>query len=416
MILGRILQFYFCFMRVAVIGGGAAGFFAALACASRYPQAQVILLERTDRPLAKVRISGGGRCNVTTAITAPKDLVLHYPRGGRAIKPLLHRFGPKETVEWFNARGVQLKIEPDGRMFPITDDSQTVIECLAREVLKLHVSLRYNARVDALVPADTGILCTINGATEHFDSVIVATGGSPKTEGLAWLAQLGHQIVEPVPSLFTFNLTDDPIVQLTGLSAPKATVRLSGSNLHATGPVLVTHWGLSGPAVLRLSSLAARWLAQRDYQAEVVVNWTGIANEEEVRMALNTHKAQHPKALAKGSNPFQLPARLWDHLCDEVDIAPTLPFADLGGKLQNRLVNNLMNDAHAIRGKTTFKEEFVTCGGISLDSVFMHTLQSRTVPGLYFAGEVLDIDGVTGGFNFQAAWTTGFVAGQLGAQ
>jgi predicted Rossmann fold flavoprotein len=402
-------------MRVAVIGGGAAGFFAASACATRYPQAEVFLFERTDKPLAKVRISGGGRCNVTTAITAPNELVKHYPRGGRAIKPLLHRFGPKETVDWFKARGVELKSEPDGRMFPTTDDSQTIIECLAREVLKLRIGLRYNARVEALSPTETGLQLTINGSNEHFDHVIVATGGSPKAEGLAWLAELGHEVIEPVPSLFTFNLNDDPIVQLTGLSAPRATVRLSGSDLHATGPVLVTHWGFSGPAVLRLSSLAARWLAQRDYQAEVVVNWTGIGNEEEVRAALNAHKAQHHRALAKGSNPFQLPARLWEHLCAQVGMSPMMPFAELGGKLLNRLVNTLMNDSHTLCGKTTFKEEFVTCGGISLDSVYMHTMQSRAVPRLYFAGEVLDIDGVTGGFNFQAAWTTGYVSGQLGA-
>jgi len=409
------MAYFLCPMRVAVIGGGAAGFFAALACAARYPDSQVILLERTDKPLAKVRISGGGRCNVTTAVTSPNDLVKHYPRGGRALKPLFHRFGPKETVNWFLERGVELKTEADGRMFPTTDDSQTIIECLAREVLKLRVCLRYNARVEALKPSDNGIILSINGTDEQFDNVIVATGGSPKADGLAWLADLCHEVVEPVPSLFTFNLTDDPIVQLTGLSAPRATVRLSGSDLHASGPVLITHWGLSGPAILRLSSLAARWLAQRDYQAEVVVNWTGIGNEEEVRSALNAQKTQHPKALVKGSNPYQLPARLWEHLCVQVGLNVGLTYAELGGKQLNRLVNTLMNDAHAIHGKTTFKEEFVTCGGISLDSVDMRTMQSRAVPQLYFAGEVLDIDGVTGGFNFQAAWTTGFVAGQLGA-
>jgi predicted Rossmann fold flavoprotein len=397
-------------LKVAVIGGGAAGFFAALSAAEHHPSAQVVLFEKTAKLLSKVKISGGGRCNVTHHCFSPSALSKHYPRGGKQLKKAFGTFQASDTVAWFESRGVALKTEGDGRMFPVTDSSQTIVDCLIREADRHGIEVRLQSPVRELTPlAPDGF--TLNG--ERFDRVVVATGGSPKREGLAWLEALGHAIADPVPSLFTFNMPGSNITDLMGVVAPNALVRIQGTKLTQQGPVLVTHWGMSGPSVLKLSAWGARDLAERAYQFSVQVNWIGIANEAEVNAAIDDAMPEIRKKKVANACPFELPKKFWAFLLARADVQADAVWLDLGKKAKNKLVNTLLNDIYDVRGKTTFKEEFVTCGGVSLGEVDFTTMESRVVPGLYFAGEVLDVDGVTGGFNFQAAWTTGFVAGRL---
>ena len=396
--------------KVAVIGGGAAGFFAALSAAQHHPSAQVVLFEKTAKLLSKVKISGGGRCNVTHHCFSPSALSKHYPRGGKQLKKALGTFQASDTVAWFESRGVALKTESDGRMFPTTDSSQTIIDCLLHEADQRGVDVRLQSPVQELTPLTQGGF-TLNG--ERFDRVVVATGGSPKREGLAWLEALGHTVINPVPSLFTFNMPGSDITALMGVVVPNALVRIQGTKLTQQGPVLVTHWGMSGPAVLKLSAWGARELAERGYEFSVQVNWIGVANEAEVNAAIDDAMPDMRKKKVANACPFELPKKFWAFLLARAEVPADAVWLDLGKKAKNKLVNTLLNDVYEVRGKTTFKEEFVTCGGIALSEVDFNTMQSRVVPGLYFAGEVLDVDGVTGGFNFQAAWTTGFVAGRL---
>ena len=396
-------------MKIAVIGGGAAGFFAAISAAEHHPRASVVLFERSNKFLANVAISGGGRCNVTHHCPSPSALVQHYPRGGSFLKKSFTHFQVRDTVAWFERRGVALKTEPDGRMFPTSDDSSTITRCLHEAAQRAGVSLRLHEPIDALEPRKGA--WWVNGAP--FDRVIVATGGSPKRAGLEWLDALGHAIVDPVPSLFTFNIPNRALNDLMGLVAPQAIVRIQGSKRPQTGPVLVTHWGLSGPAVLKLSAWEARTLADLNYHFSVHVNWVGEPNEEVAGARLDGEREAHGKKRILNACPFDLPRNLWGHLLDQTGIGREAIWSELSKKSRNQLLNTLLNDVHAVRGKTTFKEEFVTCGGVALSEVHPITLESRRAPGLYFAGEVLDIDGVTGGFNFQAAWTTGFLAGKL---
>ena len=394
-----------------MIGGGAAGFFAALSAAQHHPSAQVVLFEKTAKLLSKVKISGGGRCNVTHHCFSPSALSKHYPRGGKQLKKALGTFQASDTVAWFESRGVALKTESDGRMFPTTDSSQTIIDCLLHEADQRGVDIRLQSPVRELTPLAQGGF-TLNG--ERFDRVVVATGGSPKREGLAWLEALGHTVINPVPSLFTFNMPGSDITALMGVVVPNALVRIQGTKLTQQGPVLVTHWGMSGPAVLKLSAWGARELATRGYEFSVQVNWIGVANEAEVNAAIDDAMPDIRRKKVANACPFELPKKFWAFLLARAEVPADAVWLDLGKKAKNKLVNTLLNDVHEVRGKTTFKEEFVTCGGIALSEVDFNTMQSRVVPGLYFAGEVLDVDGVTGGFNFQAAWTTGFIAGQLG--
>ena len=396
--------------KVAVIGGGAAGFFAALSAAQHHPSAQVVLFEKTAKLLSKIKISGGGRCNVTHHCFSPSALSKHYPRGGKQLKKALGTFQASNTVAWFESRGVALKTESDGRMFPTTDSSQTIIDCLLHEADQRGVDIRLQSPVQELTPLAQGGF-TLNG--ERFDRVVVATGGSPKREGLAWLETLGHTVSNPVPSLFTFNMPGSDITTLMGVVVPNALVRIQGTKLAQQGPVLVTHWGMSGPAVLKLSAWGARELAERGYEFSVQVNWIGVANEAEVNAAIDGAMPDIRRKKVANACPFELPKKFWAFLLARAEVPADAVWLDLGKKAKNKLVNTLLNDVHEVRGKTTFKEEFVTCGGIALGEVDFSTMQSRVVPGLYFAGEVLDVDGVTGGFNFQAAWTTGFVAGSL---
>lgn len=397
--------------QIVVIGGGAAGFFAAISAANHHPEAKVMLLEKSNKLLAKVRVSGGGRCNVTHHCFENRNLVKFYPRGERFLKKAFEHFSVKDTVAWFEDRGVTLATESDNRMFPSTNTSQTIVDTLTRAALDAGVQIRMNAQVQSLKPQDGTFLVETNSETIQAQKVIVASGGSPKKEGLLWLEKLGHQIENPVPSLFTFNLPKQDITQLMGVSVAKVGVKLQGSKLQSEGPLLITHWGLSGPAILKLSAFGARELADKNYQFHFQVNWLGALKEHELRATLDDLLAEVKKRKVSNRNPFELPSRLWEYLLKRSEIDPDKPWQELGKKAINKLINTLLNDVYEANGKTTFKEEFVTAGGVSLEEVDPNTMMSRVVPNLYFAGEVLDIDGVTGGFNFQAAWTTGFVAG-----
>ncbi|MDR9418249.1 NAD(P)/FAD-dependent oxidoreductase [Gracilimonas sp.] len=401
-------------LQVAVIGGGAAGFFAAISAKKHYPEAKVTIYEKSNKLLSKVRISGGGRCNVTHHCFDIRELVKYYPRGERPLKKAFGIFSPTDTVEWFESRGVKLKTESDGRMFPVTDDSETIINCLMDEIRKLGIGIQMKVNIKSLHKKDSGYEMGLHrGGRIKADKVIVATGGSPRPSGFDWLRELGHDAEEPVPSLFTFNMPDEPIKKLMGVVADPVSVKIMGSKLQSSGPLLITHWGMSGPAILKLSAFGARELHEMDYNFKVLVNWTGDHTEQEVRDILKSIEDDHGKKKITNVNPFGLAGRLWDFLIDKLALGDDMIWQNMGKKNINRLVHLLTNDEYQVEGKTTFKEEFVTCGGIILQDVDMKTMESRKSPGLYFAGEVLDIDGVTGGFNFQAAWTTGFIAGKL---
>ena len=406
---------------VVVIGGGAAGFFGAVTAAATFPDLEVVLLEKTSKLLAKVRVSGGGRCNVTHHCFQVSELLKNYPRGARHLRQPFEQFGVADCIAWFEKRGVQLKTEPDGRMFPVTDTSETILDCLLAEARKTGVQVRTSSSADRLEPTPHAgpnnrfLLHLSNGTTLPCYSVLVATGGNPKAAAYHWLQELGHAIEEPVPSLFTFNVPASGYQALQGVSVAQARVKVAGHKLEAEGPLLVTHWGFSGPAVLRTSAWGARLLHQLNYRFEAQISWVGTQTEEQVRAKLESYRAAHPKRVVATNPLFGLPIRLWKTLSELAGISAEIRWTDLNRKSQNKLLEELVRSPQQVQGKTTFKEEFVTAGGVSLLQVHMGTMQSRLLPGLFFAGEVLDIDGVTGGFNFQAAWATGFVAGkQLG--
>ncbi|SFP96680.1 hypothetical protein SAMN04515668_0997 [Hymenobacter arizonensis] len=405
---------------IAVLGGGAAGFFGAIACAEANPALQVVLLEKTGKLLGKVRISGGGRCNVTHACETPAQLVAHYPRGSKQLKSAFQQFGVAETVAWFAKRGVQLKTEADGRMFPTTDSSETIAQALEQAARQAGVRICLNTGVDEVRPLAEGgfdLKLSGSGAAQlggalRASRVLIASGGNPKSANYDWLRALGHSVAEPVPSLFTFNVPNSPLNELMGVSVPQVRVVLAGEKLQYEGPLLVTHWGVSGPAVLKLSAWGARRLNDLGYVGTALVNWIPTFTEETLRLWLQQFRQENGKKTVAVNPQFGLPQRLWRNLTEQAGIGADTRWSDLPAKAQNRLLELLLRYPLAVRGKTTYKEEFVTCGGISLDEIDLKTMQSRRVPGLFFAGEVLDIDGITGGFNFQAAWTTGYLAGR----
>ncbi len=401
-------------LRILVVGGGAAGFFAAIHAAEAAPQARVCLYEATAHPLAKVRVSGGGRCNVTNACADPRELVKRYPRGGRELLGPFTRFGPRETIAWFAARGVTLKTEADGRMFPETDDSATIVAALRGAADAAGVKLFTSMGVRAITRAAAGgfdVTFTDDSAA-RFDRVLLATGGNKGSAGLFIAAELGHTIEPPVPSLFTFHIADARLVGLEGLSVLDAATSVAGTKLADRGPVLVTHWGLSGPGILRLSAWGARELAARDYRFPLVVSWTGDTPGRALE-ALLAWKNANPRKQVSTINPFALPSRLWDRLIVAVPgLTLDAQWAGVSKENLQKLAAQVAASEFAVEGKSLNKEEFVTCGGVRLREVDFKTMQSRLVPGLFFAGEVLDIDGVTGGFNFQAAWTGGWLAGR----
>lgn len=397
--------------KLVVIGGGAAGFFCAVNAARMNPLLEVILLEKSSKLLSKVRVSGGGRCNLTHACFDMEEMSRHYPRGQRFVKKAFHRFFTTDTIQWFEERGVPLKTETDGRMFPQSDSSESIVNCLLREVNQYKVDIRMNAEVLQLQKTADGFdLQLSQGKTIEADYVCVACGGYPKTSMFDWLLQTGHTIESPVPSLFTFNIPGHPVTGLMGVSVPAATVKISGTKLEETAPLLITHWGLSGPAVLKISARGARELAERNYHFSVNVNW--LPGQQDQQLALQFRGIRTELAAQKISlrNPFGLPQRLWDLLLELSGIDKERRWADLPAKEQNKLVVNMVQCSFEVKGKTTFKEEFVTAGGIRLSDIDVNTMQSKILPGLYFAGEIMDVDGVTGGFNFQHAWTSGFIA------
>jgi predicted Rossmann fold flavoprotein len=396
--------------QVVVIGGGAAGFLAAITCAEADPRARVVILENTSHVLAKVRVSGGGRCNVTHACFDPAELAQHYPRGGKALRGPFTRFQPRETMAWFAGRGVPLKTEADGRVFPASDRSETIVDCLTGAARAAGVEVRLGVRILSVTKPDRFLIDLRDGAALAADGVLLATGSSP--QGYRWAAALGHTIEPPVPSLFTFAVDDARLRGLPGVSVAKATVALAGTSLAQTGPLLITHWGLSGPAVLKLSAWAARELAQREYRAELVVDWLPDLNGEQLRLRLLALKADLARQQVGTSSPLGLPARLWVRLLGAAGIGEDQKWTSVSHRQLADLGNQLSRGAFQLTGKGAFKEEFVTCGGVRLAEVAFKTMESRVCPGLYFAGEILDIDGVTGGFNFQSAWTTGWLAGQ----
>jgi len=402
-------------MNVAIIGGGAAGFFAAIAAKENYPNANVTIFEKTAKVLSKVKVSGGGRCNVTNGASTIKELATAYPRGANKLKKAFGYFSNKDTIAWFEKRNVPLLTQEDNCVFPVSQDSQSIIDCFTQEVQRLKITISYKKIITVLIIEDTQQLKLIFKANEAilFDKVIIATGGSPKLKGLAWLAELGHQIAIPVPSLFTFNMPNEAITKLMGIVVNPAQVSIQGTKLQASGPLLITHWGMSGPAILKLSAFGARLLSELDYNFNIQVNWVNEKNTELVKKELAQIVNKHPKKRISNYKPYGLTNRFWEYILDKLAFSKELIWAELGKKRINQLVNILTNDAYQVQGKTTFKEEFVTCGGVSLNDIDFKTMQSKVVKNLYFAGEVMDIDGITGGYNFQAAWTTGFIAGKL---
>ena len=397
--------------RLIVIGGGAAGFFCAVNAARLHPSLEVTVLEKTSKLLSKVKVSGGGRCNVTHSCFNIPDMVRHYPRGGNFLKKAFHQFFTTDTIQWYSERGVQLKTEEDGRMFPVTNSSQTIVDCLLREANKYGIDIRMMSEVKSLkYEKDLFTLELADQRQLTADFVCIASGGYAKLAQFGWLQQLGHTIAEPVPSLFTFNMPGNAITQLMGVSVPDAQVKITGSNLSSKGPLLITHWGMSGPAVLRLSAWGARQLATGNYQFTIVVNWLPEYNENTLREYLQQLRFELATQKIVNRNPFNLPQRLWQYLIEQSGIQEEKRWADVSAKEQNKLITNCCAQEFKVQGKTTFKEEFVTAGGVQLGEVDANTMQSKIVPHLYFAGEILDVDGITGGFNFQNAWTSGFIA------
>ena len=395
-----------------IIGAGAAGIFAAIHAAENNPSLKVIVLEKTSKLLAKVRISGGGRCNVTHACYDIVEMSKRYPRGSNFVKKTFHRFFTTDTIKWYEDRGVKLKAEEDGRMFPITDSSQSIIDCLVREVNRLGIEIRMNADVKEILYEEGKFRISLADRRElKSDFVCVACGGFPKASMFDWLIRTGHTIEDPVPSLFTFNLPSHPITTLMGVSVGHAQVKIVGSKLESGGPLLITHWGLSGPAVLRLSAWAARVLAASSWRFKIIVNWMGEMNEKDLRDNFQFRRLNEAAHKVKGKNTLGLPQRLWEFFCDDAGINDITRWADLKSKDENRLIRNLTTCEFSVEGKTTFKEEFVTAGGIQLSEIDAQSMMSKLCPNLFFAGEILNVDGITGGYNFQHAWTSGFIAG-----
>jgi predicted Rossmann fold flavoprotein len=395
---------------LVVIGGGAAGFFCAVNAAAKDSALRVLILEKSSKLLAKVRISGGGRCNVTHACFEVPALSKRYPRGEQFVKKSFGYFNPSDTIRWFEERGVPLKVEADGRMFPTTNDSASIIDCLLREADKTGVEIRMNQEVKSLEKAGMQWRIKTSSGDLIADWVCVATGGYPKGTQFDWLRAAGHTIQEPAPSLFTFNLPGHPIRELMGVVVDPALVKITGSKLQEKGPVLITHWGLSGPAILRLSAWGARLLAETDWQFKVLINWVPAYHEQSLLEFIRQFRNEKGALKIQNRNPFGLPQRFWEWILAEAGAGLDTKWGELPGREQNKLVKLLAAMELEIKGKTTFKEEFVTAGGISLSEVDPATMESRLHPGLYFAGEVLDVDGITGGFNFQHAWTSGWLA------
>ncbi len=396
---------------LVVVGGGAAGFFGAIQVATLDSTMRILILEKTSKLLSKVKISGGGRCNVTHHCFESSKLAAHYPRGEKQIKLLFRRFQAKDTVNWFSSKGVSLKSEEDGRMFPASDDSQTIVDCFLKETSKYKIQVEINRSVVEIAQVKQRFEITCTGDRKyHAKKILIAIGGSANSQAYRWIEMLGHTIASPIPSLFTFNDSGKEFKDLMGVSVSNVQVKIAGTKFSESGPVLITHWGLSGPAVIKLSAWAAEYLHENQYQFTALVSWIGPVNEDEIRGQLNDYKKQKGKQKVISNTLFGLPSRLWQRLCELASIDEQKIWSELPQKSINRLIEFLIRCPFSIKGKTTFKEEFVTCGGVELSEIDPETMESKKVKNVFFAGEVLHIDGETGGFNFQAAWTTAFIA------
>ncbi len=395
---------------VICVGGGAAGFFTAINIAEKHPNLKIAILERGKDVLTKVRISGGGRCNVTHACFEPNELVKFYPRGEKELKGPFNQFCSGDTIEWFEKHGVELKIEDDGRMFPVSNSSQTIIDCFMNAAAKKGIKILTGQSVQSLYHSEISEADFWKIDTQHdkftATKLVLSTGSNPKMWDM--IKELGHSIIEPVPSLFTFNITDKRIKELPGVSA-LATVKVKNTKLEATGPLLVTHWGMSGPGILKLSAWGARILAEKKYQFAIAVNWLNDTDLAEAETLLKSLKQENSKKAVSKKSPFDFPNRLWEKLVLAAEISEDLKWADLSNKQIHNLAEQLTEGTYQVSGKSTYKDEFVTAGGVDLKEVNFKTMQSKLHPTLYFAGEIVNIDAITGGFNFQNAWTSGFI-------
>ena len=412
-------------IKIVVIGGGAAGFFSAIQTAELHPDWDISILEKSNKILSKVKVSGGGRCNVTHACPDIEILLKKYPRGARFLKKAFYQFATKNTIAWFAKNGVNLHTEKDGRMFPTTNNSETIIECLLQKVKQYKIKVLLNHEVVDIVKEKQqedestnsnnrlAFIITLSNNTKiNANAICMATGGMLKANSFEWLKRLGHTIVEPVPSLFTFNTTDKSITDLMGVAVDKASIQWVGNKYIEQGPLLITHWGISGPAAIKLSAWCAREMASVNYEGQIAINWVPTYSEQSLRMEWINLRLELGKKEMGSKNPFNLPNRLWHYFLQVAEISTTLKWADLKSTQQQILIQQLIRTTLPIKGKTTFKEEFVTCGGVDLTDIDASTMESKLLPGLHFAGEMMDVDGITGGFNFQHAWTSGWIAAQ----
>lgn len=399
-----------------VIGGGAAGFFCAVNAAAENKNLEVTIVEKTSKILSKVRVSGGGRCNVTHSCFSIAEMIKKYPRGEKFLKKAFHYFFTSDTIKWFQQRNVPLKTEADGRMFPETNSSQTIIDCLLKEANTCNIEIVLNREVSKIEKIVSGPNSNVfqlsfkDGSVVTSDFVCIACGGFSKPEQYNWIAKMGHTFEKPVPSLFTFNIPHFAMAELMGISVENCQVKINETKMHQRGPVLITHWGFSGPAILKLSAFAARNLADLQYRFSISINWLGDYNETSVLEKFKLFRNEMSSQKMANRNPFNLPNRLWQYHLQACNIVDEVRWADLSAKQQNALAKQLCSQQFLINGKTTFKEEFVTAGGIRLNEINALTMESKMVPDLFFAGEILDVDGITGGYNFQHAWTSGWLA------
>jgi len=397
-------------MTIAIIGGGAAGFFLAINLKRLAPNIDVTIFEKSAKVLAKVAVSGGGRCNLTNSFAEINALSQAYPRGDKLLKRALRLFDHRDTYKWFEDAGVPLVTQDDQCVFPRSQDSNQIIETFLRLARELGVSVKTSHTLTSITGGEKYTLRFNDDTTHTFDAVAITTGGSPKAEGLSYLEALGHKIIAPVPSLFTFNIPGDPVRELMGVVAENAIVSIQGTNLKASGALLITHWGMSGPAILKLSSYGARLINEKQYRFNILVNWINEVNCDKITEHLNSIARENPQKKVLNIRPYDISSRLWLHILEKAEIPPERKWVELGKKGINKIMNHLSNDEYTVHGKGSFRDEFVTCGGVSLESIDFNTMESKSCPNLYFAGEVLDIDAITGGFNLQAAWTTAYVA------
>ena len=402
-------------MNIAIIGGGAAGFFAAITVKENYPNYNVTIFEKTNKLLSKVQISGGGRCNVTNACGSIDEFVEAYPRGKRLLQKLMYRFSNKDTMHWFITRGVPLVTQPDNCVFPQSQDSESIIDCFFEHASKLKINIKLTKTIKEISKKGDKICIMFDNIKNDnlFDKVIVATGGSSKRDSYQWLVNIGHTINEPVPSLFTFKMPKSDITNLQGIVIPQAICSIQSTNLISKDALLITDWGFSGPAILKLSSYGARILSDMNYCFILRINWSGIKDQSQIKSFLLNIKNENSSKNLINFRPYDFPTRFWSYLINRANVNPNKKWAEISQQELNKIINVISNDVYKITGRNKFKEEFVTCGGVSLNNINPNTLESKVFKNMYFAGEVLDIDGITGGFNLQAAWTTGYIAGLL---